>query len=371
MAARVASGGVFSIFLIVVYTNGQDLAEGGNSFRELLATGAGGYFTCLTVFACNFSGMILREFPDLGWLKRQIDQGFRDKRGWGNLRLEREGFPSVVIYTAVRECYRPDVKGPVSLFVNLKGSSRCTVDGETRTISEDTYFISNQSQPYTFAVDKGERAETFNIHFGEYFVESALNALLTPAEQTLDRGDRQGLSELVFFNRLYRRDADFDRIIHWMLRSYRQDGFDRLLFDEQLFSLLRLLVKEDRQVRASIDALPTVKRSTRLEVYKRLSRSLDVIHSVFPEPIDLGELAGAACLSKFHFLRLFKQAYGVSPYQYIQELRLTKARQLLSGTSMGVAEIAAFLGFDNPQSFSRLFFQRMGVSPAPFRSGVK
>lgn len=315
--------------------------------------------------------MILREFPDLGWLKRQIDQGFRDKKGWGDLQLEREGFPSVVIHTEATACYRPDVKGPVSLFVNLRGASQCTVDGETRIIREDTYFISNRSQPYTFAVGKGESAETFNIHFGEHFVESVYNALFTPIGQTLDRGDRQDVSELHFFNRLYRRDAEFDRVIQWMLRSYQQDGFNKLLFDEQLFCLLGLLVKEDRSVRAAIDALPTVRRSTREELYRRLSRSVDLIHSIFPAPVDLAEIAGAAYLSKFHFLRLFKQAYGVSPYQYIQELRVAKARQLLSGTTMAVAEIAAFLGFDNPQSFSRLFFQRMGMYPVSFRAAVK
>jgi AraC family transcriptional regulator len=315
--------------------------------------------------------VILREFPDLGWLKRQIDQGFRDKKGWGNLQLERVGFPSVVIHTPAKECYRPDVKGPISLFVNLRGVSQCTVDGETRTIREDTYFISNRNQPYTFSVEKGESAETFNIHFGDYFVESALNALVTPTGQTLDRGDRQERSELNFFNRLYRRDAEFDRVIQWMLQSYQQHGFDKLLFEEQLFSLLRLLVKEDRAVQEAIEGLPTVRRTTRVELYKRLSRSLDFIHSAFPEAIDLADVAGAACLSKFHFLRLFKQAYGVSPYQYIQDLRLTKARSLLSGTTMAVAEIAAFLGFDNPQSFSRLFFQRMSLYPAQYRLAVK
>ena len=315
--------------------------------------------------------MILREFPDLGWLKRQIDQGFRDKKGWGNLRLEREGFPSVVIYTPAKECYRPDVRGPLSLFVNLRGTSRCTVDGETRTIQEDTYFISNRNQSYTFAVGRGESADTFNIHFGEYFVESGLNALRSSTGQMLDRGDQQEMSELHFFNRLYRRSADFDGVIRWMLQTYQRDGFDQLLFDEQLFGLLQLLVKEDREVRAAIDALPSVRSSTRVELYKRLSRAVDYIHSIFPAAIDLAEVAGAACLSKFHFLRLFKHAYGVSPYQYIQELRLTKAVALLSGTTMSVAEIAGFLGFDNPQSFSRLFFQRMRVYPVQYRAMAK
>lgn len=61
--------------------------------------------------------MILHEFPDLTWLKSQIAHGFSNRLGWGNLQLNTEGFPSVVIHTKVRECFRPDIKGPFSFFL--------------------------------------------------------------------------------------------------------------------------------------------------------------------------------------------------------------------------------------------------------------
>ena len=157
--------------------------------------------------------MILQEFPDISWLKNQIDQGFSNKLGWGNLLLDTEGFPSVIIHTRSEECFRPDIKGPISLFLNIRGNSLCKVDGITRQVSEDTYFISNRSQPYTLQIERGQPTETFNIHFGEYFAESVLNALLTPADSILERGRQQDVSFFQFFNQLHRRAVRLNGLV--------------------------------------------------------------------------------------------------------------------------------------------------------------
>ena len=98
---------------------------------------------------------------------------------------------------------------------------------------------------------------------------------------------------------------------------------------------------------------------------------MDVLRSGFCGDISLDQLAAEACLSKYHFLRLFRTAYGLSPYQYIQHLRIEKARVLLAGSVMPITDVAGLLGFDNSQSFSRLFFQRMGVYPTQYRLQAK
>ena len=72
------------------------------------------------------------------------------------------------------------------------------------------------------------------------------------------------------------------------------------------------------------------------------------------------------CL-KFHFLRLFRQCYGLSPYQYLQEQRLSKAKYLLKSSALAIGEIADELGFENPNSFSRLFKLRTGYYPSEYR----
>jgi AraC family transcriptional regulator len=243
------------------------------------------------------------------------------------------------------------------------------VDGETRHIGEGSYFISNRLQPYTLQVEKGSETETFNIHFGEYFAESVLHSLVTPADRILDQGgERQPFS---FFNQLHRRDAVFDALIARIMRTYKEDGFNKLLFEEQLAALLSYHLQQHRHIADRVHKLPSIRLSTRVQLYKQLSRAMDAIHSCPGDELSLEMLSTAACLSKYHFLRLFRTAYGYSPHQYIQQLRIERARALLSRTNTPVADLADLLGFVNSQSFSRLFSQRMGVSPSRYRSLTK
>jgi AraC family transcriptional regulator len=94
---------------------------------------------------------------------------------------------------------------------------------------------------------------------------------------------------------------------------------------------------------------------------------MDVLRSGFCGEVSLDQLAVEACLSKYHFLRLFRAAYGLSPYQYIQHLRIEKAKILLAGSTISIMDLAELLGFDNSQSFSRLFFQKMSLYPTQYR----
>jgi len=316
--------------------------------------------------------MIFNEFPNLAWLKSQIAQGFNNRLGWGNLPLDTEGFPSVIIHTKVRECFRPDIKGPFSFFLNLRGNSLCSVERQTTRIDDNNYFVSNRSQLYTLQVEEGAGdTETFNIHFGEFFSESVLNALVTPADKILDAGTTKQVSPVLFFNQLHRRDATFNALVNAILTSHKESGFNKLRFEEQLTALLNYHLLQHQHITQIVNKLPPVRTATRVELYKRLSRAMDVIRNGFCGEVSLDQLAAEACLSKYHFLRLFRTAFGLSPYQYMQHLRLEKARVLLADSSMPITELAGLLGFDNSQSFSRLFFQKMGLYPTQYRSNVK
>jgi AraC family transcriptional regulator len=312
--------------------------------------------------------MIFHEFPEIAWLKSQIAHGFSNRLGWGNLPLDTEGFPSVIIHTKVRECFRPDIKGPFSFFLNIRGNSFCSVNRQTTRVDEENYFVSNRSQSYTLQVEENSGgAETFNIHFGEFFSESVLNSLVTPADRILDAGTEKQLSSISFFNQLHRRDATFNALIRAILSSHNETGYNKLRLEEQMTSLLSYHLEQHRHIAETIDKLPPVRKPTRVELYKRLSRAMDVLRSCFYGEISLDRLAAEASISKFHFLRLFRTVYGLSPYQYIQHLRIEKARSLLADSDLSITDLAGLLGFDNSQSFSRLFYQRVGLYPTQYR----
>lgn len=310
--------------------------------------------------------MILDRFPELNWLKSRIAEGFRSRTGYGGIPLESSGFPSVIIHTKARRVFRPDIRGPLSLFLNLSGTSICEVDRRRVVIPQTHFFLSNRGQDYTLEIGDAQTAETFNIHIGEAFSEGVCSALLTPAATSLERGTGQKARPLSFFNRLYERDAAFTRLLG-ALQTLEEQAFDRMRFEEILYDLLAYLLQQHQQLLQEIGRMPALKPFTRVELFRRLSFARDWMQGQSAASIDLDALAAEACLSKFHFLRLFRQVYGQTPYQYWQQLRLAKAEALLKGTRLPVQRIAAELGFEDAPSFSRFFFQRRQVYPSEFR----
>ena len=78
--------------------------------------------------------------------------------------------------------------------------------------------------------------------------------------------------------------------------------------------------------------------------------------------ITLGDIAAHSCLSKFHFIRLFKRMYGTTPHQYLTEIKMIKAKHLLlSGTN--VSTTCFLLGFTSTTSFTGLFKKATGLAP--------
>lgn len=94
-----------------------------------------------------------------------------------------------------------------------------------------------------------------------------------------------------------------------------------------------------------------------------LKRVTDYIIDHLDQDLSLSELASLAHLSRHHFSRLFKQATGVSPHQYVIQQRVNRAKQLLLHGELSVAEVAYQVGFANPSHLSRHFRRIMGVSP--------
>ncbi len=98
-----------------------------------------------------------------------------------------------------------------------------------------------------------------------------------------------------------------------------------------------------------------------------LIRLLDYLYSHYSEDISLEALAAESGLSPFHLCRAFRTSVGVSPWQYLKDLRLAESRLDLLKKDLSVTDIALKLGFNSPSHFSTAFRGAFGVSPAQFR----
>jgi AraC family transcriptional regulator of arabinose operon len=99
----------------------------------------------------------------------------------------------------------------------------------------------------------------------------------------------------------------------------------------------------------------------------RVAQVAQTLSRRYQEDLSVAELAEQVHLSPSRLAHLFKQAAGVSPIQALLQLRLRQAARLLEFSTLGVAEIAAEVGFDSPFYFSRRFRAQYGVSPRAYR----
>jgi AraC-like DNA-binding protein len=98
-----------------------------------------------------------------------------------------------------------------------------------------------------------------------------------------------------------------------------------------------------------------------------LRRARDLVDRHYAEPLDLGALAAAANVSKYHFARCFAQAYGEAPMRYLTRRRIERAQDLLRSANLTVTEVCMLVGFTSLGSFSSRFRELVGESPTQYR----
>jgi AraC-like DNA-binding protein len=108
-------------------------------------------------------------------------------------------------------------------------------------------------------------------------------------------------------------------------------------------------------------------RLTTPEVLERLNRARKFIDLCYHLPLDLNEISRHACFSRYHFLRLFRQAFQKTPHQYLVERRIERAKELLIANELRVTDVCFEVGFQSLGSFSSLFHKSVGHPPITYR----
>ena len=101
---------------------------------------------------------------------------------------------------------------------------------------------------------------------------------------------------------------------------------------------------------------------------RHLQRAKDLADARFAEPLDVDALAAAAGLSRAHFSREFRRAFGESPHAYLLTRRLERAAALLRNTDRSIADICFTVGLRSVGSFTTSFGRVFGLSPAAYRA---
>jgi len=106
------------------------------------------------------------------------------------------------------------------------------------------------------------------------------------------------------------------------------------------------------------------------DTFRRLCRGRDLLAAEYRNRVLLQQAAREACLSQYHFHRLFRATFGETPHEFLTRLRLDRARQLLA-SQRTVTETCFEAGYESLGSFSSKFREHFGCSPAEYQRQVR
>lgn len=100
--------------------------------------------------------------------------------------------------------------------------------------------------------------------------------------------------------------------------------------------------------------------------YIRIRQSKHFMEKFYADAIELDKMALAACMSRFHYIRLFQLVYGTTPRKFLRDIRIEKARDLIK-QGHEITKVCMDVGYESLPTFSSAFKRGTGYSPKDYR----
>jgi AraC-like DNA-binding protein len=233
------------------------------------------------------------------------------------------------------------------------GVEHCHVDGRTLGVDDDNFLILNHGRIYSTSIRSTQPVESLAICFSPRLVEQI---------------HFEGRSSQ-FLEHLRPHDIAVSSVLQSIRKALARGCEDEAWYDQQLTVLLARMRAHQQQLLDRVDRLALIRAATRREVFRRVARATDLLHSNYADGVDLTALAATANMSKYHFLRLFKLVHGLTPHTYLQRKRIGVAVRLLESTSLTVREVAVNVGFADDSTLVRQMRRWTRRTPGQVRAG--
>lgn len=235
-----------------------------------------------------------------------------------------------------------------------------------RRIGPAGFIVVNDGQHYSVTAESDPALIRAHLFFSREMAADVAACLDVEDGRLLDNPRDARVPE--FGNQVRPHGTGVTDLLSGLVTAGRHGASDSLWFEEVARRVLARLIRTEqawRQVHAS-----GTRPAVRAELARRVLRARDWIEADIARPVTLDALAAIAGLSPNHLIRAFRTILGQTPHRYLTERRLEAAQTLLARGS-SVTNTCMAVGFESVPSFSRLFRQHTGLSPAAWRAACR
>ncbi len=270
--------------------------------------------------------------------------------------------------SSLNQYYSPVDSSGFAVKYVAEGIEKYVVDGQPYYVTSGNYLLMNGNKSALVEIDSKTEAKGICVNIASQIIKEVVASKLRPDTAVADPELSSFFYTDQFLENQYQ--AAFtrlgSRIIH--IGKEVQGGILSLeeVNNEFFYTLAEDLVADQISVYRQLQTIPVVKLNTRRDLYRKLVLAREFMDLHFLSPLTIEQIAREAAMSEFHFFRLFKRTFAISPLQYLLKKRLEQACILLK-KGMPVTLVAMECGFGDLFSFSRTFKKHFGKAPSQYQ----
>ncbi len=239
---------------------------------------------------------------------------------------------------------------------------------------EQDHFLLTSKQPNVQAYFESKQlVKSICIDICPASLAEAFTILRSKGDHELDNYMAGYFDHPYFFEHVYHvQDSLFGMQLQRLTQALSNGYYHPDIINEEWFlQLVELIILQEKGNCASLNNIAAKKTVTRKEIYQRLLQGKQYMDTYYSLNPDIATVAQSCSLSTYHFFRSFRQAFGVSPYQYMIHLRLKHASHLMQEDNYTLTDIASLCGFPDLFTFSKAFKREYGVAPSRYATSVQ
>jgi AraC family transcriptional regulator len=273
---------------------------------------------------------------------------------------------NILVFSSVSAFYEPVRSKGFAVKYVVEGVERYTLNGQKYPVETGKYLLSNNTTEGYVEIESGKNVKGICINIVPDLLAEIVASHQRPDTAFTDPALGCFFSSNLFLEQQYNaQNTQVGQFLMNLAQSVQHQHFNKnQLSIEFFYQLSEKIIADQIPVFKQLQAIPSVKPSTKKDLLQRVYRGKELMDASFIAPLHIAYIAQEACMSEYHFFRLFKLVFGISPNQYLIQKRLERGYFILKQDRDSVTTAAIASGFSDIFTFSKAFKKQFGCAPS-------